>query len=107
VKVQKACRLMLSRAVHTTLVGPSGNAPPEPGVHETATGGVPPAIAGAGNVTAISVPVTPSTVASAGQVSAGAAGVSAGGGVGAAGLLLQPVDRPIRIAMPIATRAGR
>jgi hypothetical protein len=84
------------------LVGPSGNAAPDVGVQDTDTGGAPPASAGDGKSIDVPLPTTPSTVASAGQVSAGAPGAGGGDGVGAVGVSLQPGSRPVQIASATA-----
>jgi hypothetical protein len=76
-KLQEAWRLSASVAVQLTLVDPTENCDPEPGVQATVTGSWPPAVAGAGYATcAVVVVVVAATLA--GQVMVGPVGMGSG-----------------------------
>ena len=97
--VHEAVRLRPSVAVQRTSVVPTGNVPPDGGVHSTESGDWPPVALGNVYDTAAPVVAVVFVVTGAGHVSAGGSvcgttttgGGGVGGGVGAVGVLLQAI----------------
>jgi hypothetical protein len=93
VNVHCAVRELASLAVQATVVEPTGNVVPEPGVHVMPTGCVPPLTVGTAKLTAWLPPTTPDTLMLAGQA-------TDGGAPGGVGLFGPPQQTATRSAIP-------